>query len=398
MTPIFPFSRVPSTKVRVKTEIESLVQADSTLVLIGQEGATVGTITAASNTSSLIENFGNPALAQIECDTKFGAGSVLGEMVVAAIKGMLFSDLAVKTFPKILCIPMANAHTSADLAAKLGLFLSIPMPFVATPFPASDAVAMTALKNHAIAISGEDRGQNGQFGSFVYLGTDGSLATASAAGLSGALELVCIPWLRDTAVTKANKIHAVTSAYAAVCAGLGIPYLPLNDVKVGGLIAPISSQDWQTAGDTGSAALALEAGVTPLMVEPTTGDVKISRSITTRRPVPATPEVAYFDMQDFQVLFYTRKLVYVFAQKYKQVKASVANIKSLKSDILAGAKELEKLEMVQHVSLLADQFTADRVSNNRHAAVYKVPLNVIPGFHNKGIELVGTTQFDSVIA
>lgn len=396
--PQFTFGRVPSTKIRVKTEIESLVQADSVLVIIGREGVAAGTITAAANANSYIENFGDPAAALLECNTKFGASAEISEMVVAAIQGVLFSDLQNKTFPKILCIPMNDDDTSAALAAKLALNLSIPMPYVVVPFPASDSVAMLALKNHLTAISGEDRGINGQFGSFGFIGTDGSLATATAAGLAGASELICVPWLRDTAVTKANKLHAMVSAYAAVCAGLGIPFNPLNEVKVGGLLAPLSAQDWQTAGETGTASLGLDSGVSPLFVVPTTGEVRIVRSITSRRPNVALTEVAYFDMQDWQVLFYMRKLVYSFAQNYKQVKASAANILSLKSDILKGAGELQDLEMLQHVSLLADQFTADRQPNNRHAAVYKIPLNVIPGFHNKGIELVGTTQFDTVIA
>lgn len=398
--PIFTFSRVPSTKVRTKTEIDSLVQADSTLVIIGRQGATAGTVTDALNGQSYIENFGDPVLAALECVTKFGASAEITEMVVAAIKGNLFSNAESKSFPKILCIPMSSANTSADLAAKLALNLSVAMPFLVVPFPASDTVAMTAVKDHATAISGDDKGINGQFGTSAFLATDGSLAVASAAGLAGALELINVVWLRDTAVTKANKVHEVASAYAAVCAGMGIPFNPLNNIKVGGLVAPVSAQDWQTTGDTGLAALALEAGVSPLSVTPSTGDVKIVRSITTRRPVPATPEVAYFDLQDWLVLFYTRKLVYVLAQqpRYKNAKASVPRILALKSEILSAAVELEKLEMLQHVALLADQFTAERQSNNRHAAVYRIPLNVIPGFMNKGIELVGTTQFDSVIA
>lgn len=398
--PIFTFSRVPSTKVRTKTQIDSLVQADGTLVIIGREGATPGTVTDALNQNSFIENFGDPAAAALECATKFGASAEITEMVVAAIQGVLFSDNETKTFPKILAIPMANAAASSALADKLSLNLSIAMPFVVVPFPASDSVAMLALKNHAIAISGDDRGINGQFGTSAFMATDGSLATATAAGLAGALELLNVVWLRDTAVTKANKIHVVASAYAAVCAGMGIPFNPLNDIKVGGLLAPVSAQDWQTTGDTGSAALALDAGVTPLSVVPSTGDVRIVRSITSRRPVVATSEVAYFDLQDWLVLFYTRKTVYIIAQqpRYKNAKANVPRILALKSEILSAAIELEKLEMLQHVALLADQFTADRQSNNRHAAVYRVPLNVIPGFMNKGIELVGVTQFDSVIA
>ena len=392
----FSFTRNPSVKVLVETQVNSLVNADGTLVIIGRKAASGGSV--AVGTPISIDNFGDPVAAAAEAIVKFGAGSEVGEMIVAAISGVLYSDLALKAFPTIVVIPMISTAVSSDLAAFLATQLTVPMPYLVIPFPATDSVALAAIKAHAIAISSSDRGDNAQFGTFAFLATDVATSSATPAGLAAAVENICIPWLRDLAVTKANGIHKVASAYAAVCASLGLPFLPLNSVKVGGLIAPSQAADWHTAGDTGTVALGLDAGLAPLMVT-LDGGVKISRSITTRQVVTGIVDTAYFDMQDFQVLYYLRKNSYNLAQqpRYKRAKATVVKLLSLKSELIGICKVLEGLEMLQHVDLFANQFTVARLPNNRHAAVYAVPVNVVPGFHNKGIDLIGTTQFDLVI-
>lgn len=395
--PIFNFTRVPSVKVTTKTVVDGLVTADNELLIIGRKAASGGSV--AVGTPVYIDNYGDPVAAETECTSKFGASSEIGEMVVAAIKGVLFSDNETKVFPKLRVVAQANDDDSSDLAALLANLLTLPAPFIVVPYPATDSAAMTALKNHCTAISANDRGLNGQFGSFAFLATDAATGTATPAGTGAATENICIPWLRDGAVSKANKIHAVASAYAALCAGLGLPFMPLDGVRVGGLVAPATATDWHTAGDTGTAALGLSAGLVPLMIS-AGGDVLVSRSITTRRVVASVEDTAYFDMQDWQVLYYLRKNCYNLAMQpqYRIAKASVQKLQALRSDLIKICKQLEELEMLQFVDKFVDQFTVDRQATNRSAAVYRVPVNCIPGFHNKGIEIVGTTQFDAVVA
>jgi len=394
--PAFSFTRVPSIKTRVITQIDSLTTADNDLVLIGLAASSGATATLGAPV--YIDSYGDPVAALSECNLKFGTNSQLGEMVVAAINGVLFSNQTNKVYPKIRCIPLVSTATSTDLATALANNLTVPMPYLAVSFPGTDATALTALKNHLTAISGEDRGKNGQFGSFGFLGLDGSTSIATAQGLSGASELLCFPWLRDTAVTKANKIHVVTAAYAALCASVGVPFLPLTDIVVGGLIPPVSISDWHTDGDTGTAALGLSAGVVPLMSK-SDGTVAVSRSITSRRPISATEETAYFDLQDWQVLYYFRKSCFVAASQtqFKISKASVQKAEALNSEFIKIAKDFEALEMFQYVDRLVSEFTFTRQVQNRAAFVYQLPVNVIPGFANKGIELVGTTKYDSVV-
>ena len=394
--PNFTFTRNPSVKVSVATQIDGLVTADSDLTLFGNIGAVAGT--AVLGAVLFIQNYGDPVAAQAECDLLFGVGAQLTEMVIAAIKGNLFSDLATKSFPKIKVIPMANSATSAGLAAVLAPLIAVPMPFIVLPYPATDSVALAAVKNQIIAINASDRGDNGQFGSFAFLATDADVPSATPSGLAAATEGIIIPYLRDLAVTKANALHKVAAAYAAVCAGNGLPFLPINGAKVGGLVAPVAATDYLTAGDAGSIALAMDSGLAPMQIS-VGGDVLAVRSITTRRPIASVEEVAYYDMQDFQVLYYLRKNAYVLAvqPRYKQAKATIQKLQALKSELIQLCKGLEALDMLQFVDKFAGSFTVDRAPTNRHAALYRVPVNIVPGFHNKGIALVGTTTFDSVI-
>jgi phage tail sheath gpL-like len=394
--PNIVFTRSPSIKIPVVVNLAGLVAADNTLFLLGKVSVAGGA--KAAGTITQINNYGDPALAATECDGYFGAGSELGEMVVAAIKGVLYSNLETKLFPPIKVIALANNSTSAGLAAVLANLLALPMPYIALPYESTDAVAMTAIQNHLTAINGNDRGPNGQFGSFGFMAVQDDTSTAAPTGVSASSQAICIPWLRDTATVKANKSANLSAAYAAICASLSVPFLPLNGITVGGIIPPVSSVDWHTAGDTGTVALGLDSGLSPLLVNGS--KVEISRSITTVRTVTGISDVAYYDLQDWQVLYYLRKNVYNIAAqpRYKRAKASIQKLQALKSELIQVCKSMEDLEMLQHVSKLADQFTVERSLLNRHASLYRVPANIIPGFHNKGIELDAGTQFDVVVS
>jgi phage tail sheath gpL-like len=394
MTSNFSFTRNPSTKVRVKTELLSLAKIDNTLVLIGRMAA-AGT-TATANVPYTVENFGDSLAAKAECEPLFGVGSECVEMVVAAIDAINGSDLEPKAYPVIKVIPMANADT--DLAATLAANINMPMPFVVMPFGADVSARLTELRTHVEAISGEDKGRNGQFGSFGFAALDVSTGSATPVGVGAASKNIMIPWLRDSAGTKKNKLHEVASAVAAICATNAAPYLPLNEVEIGGLEAPDSAADWHGDGDTGTCALGLSAGLIPLMVNHR-GKVCISRTVTTLRSDAAQEDVAYYDMQDWQKLYAFRSNVFSLARqpRYKRAHASDAKLKALKSEIIVLAKTFESLEMFQYVDKLAEEFVVARDPANRHAGVYTIPLNVVPGFHNKGIELIGTNKFDSFI-
>ncbi|MFV8250245.1 hypothetical protein [Bdellovibrio bacteriovorus] len=388
------FSRSPSTKAQIRIETAGLVAADDTLVIVAKK---LEAGTAIVGKALQIENYGDPVAALAECTPLFGAASEITEMVVSAIKAVQSTDLPTKMFPKLVVIPMAHDSVNTAVETVLAENLNLPMPFVALAYPLTDTVAMTALRTHLRAISGGDRGRNGQFGSFGFMATDAALATAAPAGEAAGDVTILGPWLRDTDAVKKNKIHQVAAAVAAVCAANGIPYLPLNDTVVGGLIPPAKTTDFHSEGDTGSAALGLESGLMPLMVS-AKGEIQISRSVTTKRVEANTPDKSYFDLQDWQVLYYLWKQVYYLSRepRYKNAKMTDDKIQALLSEIIATCKTLEAapFNMVQRVDELMSSFGWKRSDLNRSAAIYEIPVNVVPGFHNKGMNIIGTDKFD----
>jgi phage tail sheath gpL-like len=386
---IINFTRAPGTKVPVDIDSNNLAPADNGLVIIGHMAASGSS--ADPGVPYVMENFGDSAAAATECDTEFGAGSEVGEMVVAAIKAVESTDLVPKVFPPITVLPMANAD--ADLATLLADNVSLPMPFAASPYAASNASKMTDFKTHLVAISGDDRGRLGQFGSFGFLGTDESLSAATTEGEAAASETLLLAWLRDLNVVKANGTHETAAALAALCAANALPFLPINDVIMGGINPPTDAADQHTAGDAGTEATGLEAGVVPLMTGPD-GLVRVSRSVTSYRPVQATAATSYIDLQDWQTLYYLRKQVYLLTQqnRYKRARNSAKKRNALKSECIHILKEMEKLEMVENVDAhVADILVTDAPGGNVYAAQIDIPVAVIPGFHNKGIFLHGVT-------
>ena len=390
----FTFTRNPSVKVSVNTSVTGLVSADNVLTLVGRMAATGSTATLAVPIS--INNYGDPVAAALECAGYFGAGSEAGAMVVAAINAVLYSNLDSKLFPPIQVIPLASGSTSAQLAAVFAANLTLAAPYIAIPYDASDAPGISALSNYLTAISAADRGDNGQFGSFGFVAAEADTAVVTPIGIAAASVNLVIPWLRDLSAVKSNTPAQVASAVAAISAALGVPYNPVNGVSVGGLLAPVLTSDYHTPGDAGTVALGLTAGLTPLIVTPS-GSVQLKRLITTARDVASAANVAYYDLQDWQVLYYLRKNCYVTASqpRYKQAKASDQVLQALRSEIIQLCKSMESLTMLQSVDKFIGSITVQRVPSNRNAAVYSVPVNVVPGLMSVGIALTGVTLFDS---
>jgi phage tail sheath gpL-like len=394
--PIFSFTRNPGTKVSTKVIASGLVTASNNLVIIGNMAASGSTVPVGVPVG--IDNYGDPVAALAECITKFGTGSQIAEQVVGAIKGVLFSDIDNPSFPPIVVVPMASTAVAADLAALLPTLMNLVAPYVVVAFKGTDAAAEAALQSYVQAISTADRGRLGQFGSFGFMAVDEATSVVTPVGLTAASQNMCFPWLRDLAVTPANKAHVVAAAYAALCASLGVPYLPLDGVRAGGLVAPVSAADYHTDGDAGTASLGLAAGLTPLFTQ--NGKITVSRSVTSLVTVSGIADVSYFDMQDWQVLYFLRANAYNIAlqPRYRIAKNSQEKRNALKSELIDMCLQAQALDMLQFVEKFAADFTAAQSPLNRSASVFRVPTNVIPGFHNKGIEIDGTTKFDLVVS
>ena len=387
----FTFTRSPSLNIEVSTEIKGAAVADNTIVIIGHMAASGSSVTA--NIPVLLENYGDEALIQTECDTKFGAGSEIGEMALAAVKANKYSNMSTKVYPPIQVLPMANGDT--DLEAALLANQTMPMPFVAPYFDLAETALHDTLRDHLNAISASDRGKQGQFGSFGFVPTDDVLGTVSPLGIASATEKMVLPWLRDSEVLKANKTYEVAAAVAAVIAANPVPFNPVNEIVIGGLNVPAKASDHHTPSAAGSVALGLSAGLTPLEVN-FKGEVVFSRAITSLRNDAAVEDYAYFDVMDWQVMYFYRKNAYSIARqdRYVRAKNSAATLKNLKSELIVLAKDFESQGMFQHVEKFLDQFTVERPTNNRSAAIFRTPFNVVAGLHNIAIDAIGTDQFD----
>lgn len=387
---LITFSRVPSTKVPIDIDETGLTPANNTLVIVGHMAAGGGT--AMANVPYTVENFGDPVVAATELDSAFGGEAEATEMVVAAITAVLDTDLPGATFPPIIVIPMAFGDD--DMAAALNANIGIPMPFLVNPYPASDSAHSSDFQAFLDTISGEDRGRVGQFGSFGSTATDEDLSPVVTEATTAADETMLFPWLRDLAEVKANDTIQCAAALGALAAANPLPYLPLNDVKVGGLKPPTDSADQHTPGDAGTEASGLEGGAVPLMTD-ANGAIRISRTVTSRRTEVDVANTDYIDMQDWQTLYYLREQAYILTQqdRYKRARNSPQKQAALKSELIHIMLDMEDLEMLENVEGLVNQIVVtDAPGGNVYACQIDIPVDVIPGFMNKGIFLHGVTS------
>lgn len=360
------------------------------LLLFGRaaSGAT-GTYTVI--TISAVSDY---AAAQIEAETKFGSGSELAKMVVAAVKANQSAGRG--TFPAIKCVPIPsdrNDFGATDQA--LTAALNAKAEFVVSPFDADDATLRGKLKDHCAAVSGAQRVENNQYGS---IGVAANIDVTDPANLATPdSQYLSLVYFRDSG-TPAYSLGEIAAAYAAVCAGNISPFVPADNYVIGGLAAPATQSDWLAIGAGLESETALVKGWTPLRVKPN-GEVTIVRSITTRTTVDGVvAATSYYDVPDFQVLYFWRKTLFTrFNQPdLKNVKASDATAKTLLGEVVRLAGLFEDNEMFQHVAELAKQFTVTRSLSDRHRFDVKTPVNVIPGLHVVATTVQASTQYDTI--
>lgn len=386
--------KTPARPVEVTFAGETGTPSDAQeLLLIGHaaSGAT------GTNTIVTVTNVADDAAALAEANTKFGAGSELAKMVVAAVK----ANAGGSTFPAIKCCPLTSVETSIPAAAQTAI-KAVKAEFLVSPYDLHTSSATRAiLKDMALTMSGASRTSNNQFGT-IGVGanrnqTDPSLLTAFDT------QFLMGVWLRDTGVSAeapAYSLGEVAAAAAAVCAANGVPFNPLDDVTIQNLDAPVKLSDWPTVGAGLESESCLVQGWTPLFVKPNS-EVAFVRTVTGRLSADGTgtPVVtAYYDLQDFQVLYFWRKTLYTrFAQPdFKRRKASGDAAKQIKSEAIRLATVFQDQNMFQAVDKLAKQFQVERNTSDRHRFDVKTPVNVIPGLHVIATNVEATTEFDVV--
>ena len=106
----------------------------------------------------------------------------------------------------------------------------------------------------------------------------------------------------------------VAAAVAAGKLASVFPYVPLANVVLGGIIPPQIASDIIDWNPSGESEAALQAGLSPLTVDPA-GDVVFIRTRTTYTTTPANVTVtSYFDWQQIVTLYDFREVVYQLSQ------------------------------------------------------------------------------------
>lgn len=383
--------KTPGRPVEITFAAETgLPTDDQELLLIGHAASGATGI----NTVITISNAGDLTAGTAEAETKFGAGSELAKMVAAAIR----ANSGGSTFPAIKCVPLLSSDTGFGTSdAALVAAKKVKAEFMVSPYDGQNSSLRNKLRDAALEMSGAQRVHNNQFGTF---GVVFNRSVSDPALLDKFdTQFVIGLWLYDSG-SPAYSIGEMAAACAAKMASNISPFNPLDRETIVGIEAPASQADWPTVGAALQSETALGQGWTPLMVKPNE-EVAFVRSVTGRVSPDGsgTPEVtAYYDVQDFQVLYFLRKTLFTrFSQPdMVQRKASKQTAQEVKSEVLRLLTAFEDQQMVQAVRQLASSVLVERNASDRHRFDVKVPVNVIPGLHVIAVNIEATTEFDEL--
>lgn len=389
--------KTPGRPVEITFAAETGLPSDlQEVLLIGH--AASGIAASALYTVQTITNSGDVTAASGEVATKFGDGSEIAKMVLAAIKANAGSS----SLPQLKAVALASTDTdfgTSDVA--LTAASKVKAEYLVSCYDLTDATLRDKLKATALLMSGAQRVHNNQFGTIgVAVNrsvTDPSLLPAADT------QFLCGVWLRDTGTSSnapAYSIGEVAAASAAKMASNIAPFNPLNDVTIQNLAAPKLASDHITVGAALESEACLAKGVTPLFVKPN-GEVAFVRTVTARLSADGTgtPLVtAYYDIQDFNVLYFFRKTIYTrFSQPdFKQRKLNDETAREAKSEVIRLMTAFEDSGMFQAVSKLAKLVQVERNISDRHRLDIKIPVNVIPGLAVVAVNIEAGTQFDVI--
>jgi phage tail sheath gpL-like len=383
------FQKTPGRPTEITFDADTGLPNDQQeLLIIGRAGAgatgtdTVITISAVSDS----------AAAKTEAETKFGVGSELANMVVAAVKAN--ASAARSTFPPIKCIPLANG-SNAFTANSLIAAKTVKAEFIVSPFDAStDTTNRTTLKDLCAELSGAQRVENNQFGA---IGVAANMSVTDPANLdSPDTQYLALAWMKNTS-PGSFTVGELAAAFAATMAGNIAPFNPINNFVLGGVTAPALA-DRISVGAGLYSETALGKGWTPMKTK-SNEEVAIVRSVTSRITTDGVVAAgSYYDVQDFQVLYYWRKTIFTRLNQpdLKTQKASIDTAKLVKGELIRLAGIFQDSEMFQAVKELAPSFTVTRSLSDRHRFDVVTPVNVIPGLHVIATTVRAGTLYDTV--
>lgn len=175
----------------------------------------------------------------------------------------------------------------------------------------------------------------------------------------------------------------IAAAAAAGKLASVFPYTPRANVVLGGILAPKIQSDIIDWDPNGASEAALQAGLSPLTINPS-GQVVFIRTRTTYTTTPASVSVtSYFDWQQIVMLYDFREVVYQIAQQPPfnnnpgGTMASVDVAASFKDEVLREAYAFQAQGAFQNVKANASKFVVQVSSTGRFD--FYIPCEVIPG-------------------
>lgn len=349
------------------------------VILIGHQSATAGSASGANYIPIQMANVATVAAASAEAAGYFGDGTELAKMVIAAVK----ANQGGTTFPPIKCIPLAAADADFGASdAALTAADKISGEYIASPYDGNGQTLSNKLLATAAAMSGATRVDQGQYG------TMGVAVNRSVTNPSNLFKydtaFGSFHWLRDTgsgATAPALSLGEEAAAIAAQLAANGVPFNPVKNKVIPNILAPLKQSDWISVGAGMESEVCLQQGWSPIRVLPN-GSVAHVRARTLRVTTGdgITAVTAYFDVMDFNVLFFWRRtLATRFNQPdLTQTKASSGAAKNLLAEVIRLAQLFQEQGMFQGVDELAKQFIVERNVSDRSRFDVFTPVNVIP--------------------
>lgn len=378
----------------------------NTVVLIGHQGATGGAFAGSASGADYVPiqmvNVADPIAASAEASGYFGNGSELAKMVVAAVKA---NQLTGTTFPPIIAVPLDSTDTAWGTGANngaLGAIDKLPgVAYVAGPYDANDQITANPLLAETNAMSLPQRVDNGQFGTIAI---ETNQSVQSPGGLfKYNTPYGCFQWFRNTVAQISNG--EVSASIAAQLAANAVPFNPVKNLVVPNLPQPnvaLYPNDPISVGGGMESEVALQAGWSPLRVLPN-GSVAQLRARTLRITLVdgVTPVTAYYDVMDFNVLFYWRQTL---VTRYNQPDFSNAKASQgpggtgqrLLGEVIRLAGDFEDNGMFQGVAAAAKAFKVQRNQVDRSRFDVLTPVDVIPILAVIATNIQATTAFDTI--
>jgi phage tail sheath gpL-like len=361
------------------------------VVLIGHQSASAGSASGANYVPIQIQNVANVNAASGEANGYFGAGSELAKMVIAAVAANALNGT---TFPPLFAIPLASSDTGWG-QALVALDKMPGVAYVAGCYDANTTTNSNTLLAEATIMSTPQRVDAGQFGTIAVLANQSVTVASNLYKYN--TPYGSFQWFRNTAPTQLNG--EIAASVAAQLAANLPPFNPVKNSVLPNIIPSTVASDPIQVGGGLESEIALQAGWSPLRTLPN-GTVAQLRARTLRIFLAdnVTPVTAYFDVMDFNVLFYWRQTIVTrFSQvDFSNVKNSQGTEQHALAELIRLGQLFETNGMFQGMSLAAKDFKVQQNLTDRSRMDVLTPVDVIPILAVIATNIQATTAYDTI--